>query len=66
MSQDSIGMAIMLDDGTVVMDLRAQSGPVLGDARITCKKGDLHYESVLKHLGDMKPGESKPVPPWPD
>ena len=63
----SIGIARMLHDETIVLDLRAE-GPAgqVGDAQLRYPKGSAKYQDVLKHLGGLKPGESKPVPPWPD
>jgi hypothetical protein len=62
----SIGQATMNDDGTIVLDLRAE-GPkgMLGDARFIYPPDHKDYQMILKHLGGLKPGESKPVPPWP-
>jgi hypothetical protein len=28
--------------------------------------GDPDYDKVLKHLGGLKPGDDKPVPPFPE
>ena len=63
---DSIGVATMDPDGTIVLQLRAE-GPdgVLGDALLRYPPSHKDYKDVLTHLGGMKPGESKPVPPWP-
>jgi hypothetical protein len=62
-----IGTATMTEDGTITLNLRAE-GPkgTIGDGRLVYRKGDKGYSDVLKHLGGLKPGESKPVPPWPD
>lgn len=62
-----IGMAKMAEDGTLVLDLRAE-GPnaVVGHGRVTYAPGDAHYQEVLDHLGGMAPGDEKPVPPWPE
>lgn len=27
---------------------------------------DLQYQMVLKHVGGLEPGATKPVPPWPE
>ncbi|MEW5851023.1 MAG: hypothetical protein AB2A00_19710 [Myxococcota bacterium] len=63
---ESIGTATMEPDGTLVLLLRAQGpGPVLGDGRLVYKPDHPSYRDVLKHLSPIKPGESKPVPPWP-
>jgi hypothetical protein len=58
-----IGQAAMLEDGTIVMDLRmedAKSGAV-GDIRVQHKRGDADYQPTLDHLGGLRPGEIKPV-----
>jgi hypothetical protein len=55
----------MLADGTIVMDLRA-TGPGIGDTRVQYPPTSPHYAEVLHHLGGMRPGETKLVPPWPD
>lgn len=59
----SIGVALMKDDGTLVLDLR---GPGGAEARMTYATTDERYASILEHLGGIAPGETKPVPPWPD
>ncbi|RBP45624.1 hypothetical protein DES53_1026 [Roseimicrobium gellanilyticum] len=69
----SIGTAKMRTDGTIEMQLRAETESgygdgkgIKGDALITYAPGDAHYDEVLKHLGGLKKGETKPVPPWPE
>jgi hypothetical protein len=64
--QKSIGQATMTDDGTIVLDLRAEGPGMRGDARFTYPKTHPQYQKVLEHLGGLKPGEKKPVPPWDD
>ena len=61
----SIGMATMDADGTIVLYLRATAPGVVGDGLVRYRPGDKDYDAVLKHLGGLRPGESKPVPPWP-
>ncbi|MGC4123230.1 MAG: hypothetical protein QM765_53425 [Myxococcales bacterium] len=61
---ESIGTATMKDDGTIVMMLRATGGGAVGDAMLTYPKSHPEYANILKHLGGLKPGESKPVPPF--
>lgn len=65
--QGPIGTATMQADGTLILMLRAEdpSGAITGDAMFTYVPGTKDYEDVLKHIGGLKPGESKPVPPWP-
>ncbi len=61
-----IGNARMSDDGTITLDLYARAGGAHGMARRVYPKGDPEYQRVLDHLGGLKPGEQKAVPPWPD
>lgn len=64
---ESIGSARMLEDGTLVLDLRAtDAAGRVGDARLYYPKSHRQYREVLEHLGPMKPGETRPVPPWPE
>lgn len=60
----SIGQARMNPDRTIVLDLRASDGNATGDAQLSYKPGDPHYDEVLHHLGGLSPGEVKPVKPW--
>jgi hypothetical protein len=62
----SIGSATMKSDGTIVLRLRATSAHgAIGDAVLLYPPGHQQYQEVLDHLGGLKPGEEKPVPPWP-
>lgn len=60
-----IGDATMDDAGTIKVRIRSMGGMNVSGG-IEYEKGSEHYESVLKHLGGMKPGDCKLVPPWPD
>ena len=62
----SIGVATMESGGTIVLHLRANDGIHHGHARLVYPPTHPAYTDVLKHLDGLKPGESKPVPPWPD
>jgi len=67
MPEKSVGVATMKEDGTIVLDLRAEgAGGDLDDGSVTYPPGHAQYAEVLRHLGDLKRGESKPVPPWPE
>jgi len=64
---ESIGMATMQGDGVIVLYLRATGpGGIVGDGQVTYFPTDPRYQEVLAHLGGLKPGESKAVPPWSD
>ncbi|MCC6788642.1 MAG: hypothetical protein IT547_12450 [Hyphomonadaceae bacterium] len=63
----SIGVATMSAERVITLQLRAtSSGGAVGDALLTYAPGDPNYADVLTHLGGLEPGETKPVPPWPD
>jgi rRNA maturation protein Nop10 len=64
---EPIGIATMERDGTIVLQLRAEGpGGERGDALFRYQKGHPRYDEVLRHLGGLKKGESKPVPTWPE
>jgi hypothetical protein len=61
----SIGVATMSADGTITLQLRAEgAGGTMGDAVFVYRPGDRMYEEIKRHIGNIKPGETKPVPPW--
>jgi hypothetical protein len=63
----SIGVATMTPDGTITLRLRAEgAGGMVGEGNLTYKRGNPQYEEVLHHIGGLKLGETKPVPPWKD
>src|SRR5690242_1208510 len=61
----SIGMARMLPDGTILIGVAAGGGD-RAQAVLELKPGDTQYQPVLDHIGGLKPGETKPIPPWPE
>jgi len=63
----SIGIATLNADGSLTLQLRAE-GPsgARGDAQFVYKPTDPMYQKMLDHVGGLKPGETKPVPPWPE
>ena len=61
---ECIGVANMSEDGTITLLLRAESPKALGDAMLTYKQSDPKYASILKHIGGLKAGEEKAVPPF--
>ena len=65
--QRAIGTATMNADRSIDLMLRAEgAGGTTGDSLEKLKVGDKEYEMVLRHVGGLRPGESKPVPPWPE
>ena len=59
-----IGMATMKRDSTIVIDI--YGGPETNYAlgHLEYRPTDPNYRAVLDHLGGLKPGERKGVPPW--
>lgn len=61
----SIESATMSADRTITLRLRAQDGRgATGDGVLVYRTGSRDLEEVLGHIGGLKPGETKPVPPW--
>ncbi|MBR0682210.1 hypothetical protein GXW74_17090 [Roseomonas eburnea] len=60
-----IGTARMEPDRTIVLDLIARQGGAMGDARLAYPPGHRDYDMILRHLGGLRPGETKPLPPFP-
>ena len=55
----------MEPDGTIVLRLRGEGpGCIRDDGLLRYPADHPQYRSVLDHLGGMRPGENKPVPPW--
>ena len=62
-----IGMATMEKNGTIILDLRAEDPKgAVGIGRLVYPPTHRQYKDILAHLGGLRPGERKPVPPWPD
>jgi hypothetical protein len=62
-----IGVATMLPDGIIHIELHLSiSGGGVADGFKDYQPDDPYYQEVLDHIGGLKPGESKPVRPWPD
>ena len=55
----------MEPDGTIVLDLTAREGGTAGHARLLYPRDHRDYGMILRHLGGLRPGETKPVPPFP-
>jgi hypothetical protein len=65
MTTETIGTATMLQDGTLVLDVRAMGPGMVGDARLTYPPTHANYAEVKKHLGAVQPGQTVPVKPFP-
>lgn len=64
-SDKSIGTASIDDAGTVTLHLRVVENGLRTESVLTYARDHADYQMVLQHLGGLKPGESKTVPPWP-
>ena len=66
----SVGVAKLHEDETLEVLLRASDENAkekrLGDAMFFYKKDQKEYQDIINHVGGLKPGESKPIPPWLD
>ena len=60
------GRAVMQEDGAISLHLRLSSDGKDVDDTLTYKTTDRGYDNVLRHLGGLNPGESKPFSPWKD
>jgi hypothetical protein len=65
-SDPSVGVARMLENGTILIGVRgpAVDGPL--QAVLMIEPGDTNYQQIIDHVGGLKPGETKSIPPWPD
>lgn len=63
-NQESIGTAQIQPDGTIILRLRAVTGGTVGDGTLVYGPDSPDYQSILAHIGSIKPGETKPVRPW--
>ena len=61
---DSVGRAKMSADGTITLQLRSLWPDPIAESQLVYPPDDPQYEEIKHHLGGIKPGESKPVPPW--
>jgi hypothetical protein len=61
---DSVGRATMSADGTITLALRSLWPDPIAESQLVYPPDDSQYEEIKHHLGGIKPGESKPVPPW--
>lgn len=61
-----IGIARLLEDGTIEMKLMATSASgINGDALIRVRPDEERYARTLAHLGLVEAGDSAPVRPFP-
>jgi hypothetical protein len=61
----SIGVATMLPNGVILVGVGGPDG-LRARAVLMVEPGDTNYQAIIDHVGGLKPGETKPIPPWPD
>jgi hypothetical protein len=57
----TIGMAVMARDGTITLSLHSLDGAM---GTFAYHKDDPQYARILSHIGGIRPGEHKSVPPF--
>lgn len=61
-----VGVASMSADGVITLDLYGTApGGIIAHGHKTYSPRDADYAQILAHLGGLRPGDRKPVPPWP-
>jgi hypothetical protein len=60
------GTAAMLDDGTISLHLRLSTDAKAINDTLVYKVSDRAYDNVLRHLGGLRPGETREFRPWKD
>ena len=60
------GVATISEDGAITLQLRSVTGGVVAEGFFVYPKSHPQYESVRKHVGPIKPGESKIIEPFLD
>ncbi len=63
-STSSIGVARMDSDGVITMRVRSLPPGPVAEGELRYAPADPDYQEIVAHLGGIRPGESKPVPPW--
>jgi len=55
-----------LDEDLIRIQLRTTADGKPADGTLIYRRGERGYDNVLRHLGGLRQGESKPVRPWKD
>lgn len=64
--EDSIGVAEMTKNRTIILQLRAEdAGGTVGEGYFTYAPTDPQYQKILDYVGPLKPGQSTSVRAWP-
>ena len=65
-SEKSIGVVTMLANGTILIGVGGDGPAARARAVLEIHPGDSNYQMIIDHVGGLRPGETKPIPPWPD
>jgi hypothetical protein len=60
----SIGAATMEANGVITLRIRSLPPGPIAEGVFRYAPGDPQYAEIIRHLGGIAPGETKPVPPW--
>jgi hypothetical protein len=64
---DIIGSVTMRSDRSLHMTLSSvQCDGTLAEGSFDIEPTEANYQSVIDHLGGLRPNETKPVPAWPE
>jgi hypothetical protein len=55
-----------MDEDTIKIELRSTADGKPASGTQIYKRGDRGFDNLLRHLGGMRPGETKDVRPWKD
>lgn len=63
--QRPVGAARLGSNGELILHLRAEAKEgVVGDALILIPRSDPRHAKYIQHIGGLREGEEKSVPPW--
>src|SRR5215467_16168403 len=62
----SVGVATVLANGTILIGVGGCGPGARAQAVLEIHPGDTNYQMIIDHVGGLKPGETKTIPPWPD
>lgn len=60
----SIGTAEMANDGTITLHLQSLWPDPIAEGELVYAPDDPQYDEIKGHIGDIHPGDKKPVKPW--
>ena len=61
----NVGTITMFADKSIELQLRSLPPGPIAEALFRYKPGDPKYKESIDHVGGLKPGETKMLPPWP-